>query len=47
MNANDMMRKLFIIEKSAKTIWDAIERHYGYGFFNKIIETEFGITPDF
>jgi hypothetical protein len=38
MNANDMIKKLAIIEKKPLPIWDAIENVFGYGFFNKIIE---------
>lgn len=47
LNANDIVRKLHIVEKSPLVIWKSIENYYGYGFFTKILEEEFGITPDF
>jgi len=47
MNAHAIVKKLWIVEKTAKTVWEALEAHYGYGFFNKLIEEEFGIEPDF
>ena len=47
MNADDMVRKLAIVEKKASVVWSSLIHHYGYGFFNKIIEEEFGIEPDF
>lgn len=47
MNANDMVRKLYIVEKSPQEVWNSIIKHYGLGVFNKIIEEEYGITPDF
>ena len=47
LNAHDIVRKLHIVEKSAQIIWKAIENFYGYGFFTKILEEEYGITPDF
>lgn len=42
-----MMRKMFIVEKSPRLIWDAIEAQYGFGFLNKIIEEEYGISRNF
>jgi len=47
LNANDIVKKLHIVEKSAPVIWKALENIYGYGFFTKVLEEEFGITPDF
>lgn len=47
MNANDMVRKLFIVEKDPNVIWKAIENIFGFGFFYKIIEEEYGIKPNF
>jgi len=47
LNAQDVVRKLLIIEKDSQTVWNALEKVYGYGCFNKIIEDEFGISPDF
>lgn len=46
MNADDIVRKLKVIEKEAAPIWDAFNKHYSPGFFNKMIEREFGINPD-
>lgn len=45
MNADDMIRKLAIIEENPMKIWDAFNKHYQKGFFNYPIEKEFGITP--
>jgi hypothetical protein len=47
MSAEDMVRKLHIIEQSPTVIWEALQNNFGFGFFNKIIEGEYGITPDF
>ena len=46
MNANDMVRKLSLIEDNPMAIWNCFKTHYGSGFFNYPIEREFGITPD-
>ena len=46
LSADFVVRKLEIIEKSPTPIWKAFEKYYGYGFFNKVIESEFGINPD-
>ena len=34
-----------MVENHAKPIWEAIHTTYGAGFFNEIIEEEFGIKP--
>ena len=47
MNAKAMTRKLSIVEKDPKVLWDALESSFGFGYFNSIIEKEFGITPEF
>lgn len=47
LNANDIVRKLHIVEKNPLIIWKALEDNFGYGFFTKILEEEYGITPDF
>jgi hypothetical protein len=47
MNAKSMTRKLSIVEKDPKVLWDALESSFGFGYFNPIIEKEFGITPEF
>ena len=47
MNARDMARKLAIVERDPVKVWDALNDAFGYGFFNAVIEREFGITPDF
>lgn len=46
MSANDVIRKLEVIEKDARRVWDAIETHYGDGFFTDIIEQEYGLNPN-
>lgn len=47
MNAKEMTRKLSIVEKDPSVVWDALESSFGFGYFNSIIEKEFGITPEF
>lgn len=46
LNADDVIRKLNIIEADSQPIWEAFSKYYGMGFFNKMIEKEFGINPD-
>lgn len=29
MNADDIIRKLYIVEKNSEKIWEALEKHYG------------------
>ena len=45
MNCEDIVCKLHIIEDDPITIWRTMQRYYGYGFFNVMIEREFGINP--
>ena len=45
MNPSDIISKLKHIEASAESIWNAIEEHFGPGFFNIVIEKQFGIVP--
>jgi hypothetical protein len=47
MNAKDMTRKLAIVEKDPSKLWEALTEVFGFGYFNAVIEREFGITPDF
>ena len=47
LNAHDIVKKLFIIEKEPKVLWKALEKVFGFGFFHSVIEEEFGITPAF
>lgn len=46
MSVDSVIRKLEMINHDALAIWRSIEKYYGYGFFNRIIEDEFGINPD-
>lgn len=46
LNADDIVSKLYIVEGESLPIWEAFGKHYGVGFFNKMIEKEFGINPD-
>ena len=45
LNCFDMVRKLAVVEQDSTTIWLNIEKTFGFGFFNKQIELEFGINP--
>jgi hypothetical protein len=46
LSADDIIHKLSIVESEAAPIWEAFSKYYGGGFFNKMIEKEFGINPD-
>lgn len=46
MNWEDIIRKLQIVEDDPTVIWKMLQKYYGYGFFNVMIEKEFGINPD-
>lgn len=46
MNCEDMICKLQIVEDNPIVIWKTLQKYYGYGFFNLMIEKEFGINPD-
>jgi hypothetical protein len=37
---------LAIVERDPKTIWKALEEHYGFGYFKKIMEEEYGLAED-
>ena len=45
MSADDITRKMHIVESDPETIWRCLEKYYGFGFFNVMIEQEFGINP--
>lgn len=45
MNCEDIVVKLQIVENDPNTIWKCIQKYFGYGFFNVMIEKEFGINP--
>lgn len=47
LNAGDILKKLKMVEMDAHVIWKSLEKVFGFGYFNKVIEDEFGITPDF
>ena len=46
MNYDDIICKLQIVEDDPMVIWKCLQKYYGYGFFNVMIEKEFGINPD-
>ena len=47
LNALDISKKLYIVEKDPKELWLAFEQVFGFGFFHPVIEEEYGITPAF
>ena len=47
LTAIDVTKKLAIVEKDPRVLWKAFESVFGFGFFNPMIEEEFGITPAF
>jgi hypothetical protein len=46
LNAQAIVHKLAIIEKDAKVIWKALEDEYGFGYFRKVIEENYGLFED-
>ncbi len=46
LNAQAIVKKLGIVERSPRTIWIALEEEYGLGFFRKIVEEEYGLVED-
>lgn len=46
MSCDDIIRKLQIVEDDPMVIWKSLQKFYGFGFFNVMIEKEFGINPD-
>lgn len=44
MNATGFLRRLARIDQDPYSIWEAVNTIYGEGFFNKIIEKEYGIN---
>jgi hypothetical protein len=46
LNANAIIHKLSIVEKDPKVIWKALEDEFGFGYFRKVIEENFGLFED-
>ena len=46
LNASAIIRKLAIVEKDSRILWNALEENYGFGFFRKVIEEDYGILED-
>ena len=46
LDCYNMVRKLGVVCSDAEEIWLNIEKQFGFGFFNQMIEKEFGINPD-
>jgi hypothetical protein len=40
------VHKLSIVEKDSKIIWKALEDEFGFGYFRKVIEENFGLFED-
>lgn len=47
MNAQAIVRKLSIVEKNPRVVWESVQKVFGFGFLSKVIEEDYGITPDF
>lgn len=47
MNCECMVEKVYVVEKDPFKVWEAVDKVYGFGFFNEVIQEEYGITPDF
>jgi len=37
MNCESMVEKVYIVEKDPFRVWQAIDKVYGFGFFNEVI----------
>ena len=46
MSADDVIRKLALIEKEPRKVWNAICQYYGDGFFTEIIEEEYCLNSE-
>jgi hypothetical protein len=46
LNASSIVKKLAIVEKDSRTIWKALEDQFGFGYFRKIIEEDYGLLED-
>lgn len=46
MTCDDIIIKLQIVEDDPTKIWKTLQKYYGFGFFNVMIEKEFGINPE-
>ena len=46
LNASSIIRKLAIIERDPKILWKSIEEEYGFGFFRKVVEEDYGLVED-
>ena len=47
LNAKDIIRKLKIVETSPEIIWEGLIEHFGFGYFNMVVENHFGIGADY
>lgn len=45
MNAEHLISRLALVEKSPKIVWETIHKHYGDDYFLENIEDEYGISP--
>jgi len=47
LNAESMVRKLFLVEDDPQKVWDALISVYGHNYFKEVIEKSMGITSDY
>lgn len=45
MNADHLIKRLSLVEKSPHILWEIIHKYYGDDFFIDMIEEEYGISP--
>lgn len=47
MNAESIVKKLFLVEDDSTKIWAALKRIYGDNFFKSVIERDMGVSSDY
>lgn len=40
------MRKLALVEREPRVLWAALEEHFGFGYFKRVIEEDYGLVQD-
>lgn len=45
MNPEHLIKKLNILEKSPRILWELTHKYYGDDYFLSMIEEEYGISP--
>jgi hypothetical protein len=46
LNASAIVRKLALIERDPRVLWVAFEEHFGFGYFKRVIEEDYGLVQE-